>query len=157
MRDISRRNGLVPGFAMFLLLAHLSDHGIFQFQAPAGYCGQYPCSPWGHGGLLDICPALRLWLLWWNTMTRSNLRGRVCLVHGWKPRQELKPGGNLEAELTQRPWRMLLTGLLLMLCSACFLIEPGPSPRGIHMGWAGPFSINLWLRKWTMSPPSAAN
>ena len=34
---------------------------------------------------------------------------------------------------------MLLTGLLPMACSACFLIEPGPTAQGWHHPqWAGP-------------------
>lgn len=32
---------------------------------------------------------------------------------------------NAGQELKQKPWRKLLTGLLLMACSACFLIQPG--------------------------------
>ena len=42
-------------------------------------------------------------------------------------------------ELMQRPWRVLLTGLLLMTCSTCFLIEPRTTCLGVApptVGWA---------------------
>ena len=35
--------------------------------------------------------------------------------------------GTWRQELMQRPWRVLLTGLLIMACSACFLIESSTS------------------------------
>jgi hypothetical protein len=44
-------------------------------------------------------------------------------------------------ELMQKLWRLLLTGLLLMTCSACFLIEPMTASPGMApptMGWALP-------------------
>jgi hypothetical protein len=52
--------------------------------------------------------------------------------------QELTQGRNLRQELMQRPWRVLLTGLLPLACSGCFLIErratsPGMAPPAT--GW----------------------
>jgi hypothetical protein len=36
-------------------------------------------------------------------------------------------------ELMQRPWRMLLTGLLLVACSACSLIEARSTSPGMEL------------------------
>ena len=50
--------------------------------------------------------------------------------------------GTWRQELMQKPWRVLLTGLLPLPCSACFLIEPRPRSPGMEpptMGWALPF------------------
>jgi hypothetical protein len=47
--------------------------------------------------------------------------------------------GTWRQELMQRPWRVLLTGLLLMTCSTCFLIEPRTTCLGVApptVGWA---------------------
>ena len=41
----------------------------------------------------------------------------------------------------QRPWRVLLTDLLLMACTACFLKEPRTTSPGMappKVGWALP-------------------
>lgn len=45
--------------------------------------------------------------------------------------------GSWRQELRQRSWRMLLTDLLLMACSACSLVEPtSPGMASPTMGWA---------------------
>jgi hypothetical protein len=49
--------------------------------------------------------------------------------------------GTWRQELMQRSWRVLLTGLLLMACSACFLIKlrtTSPGMAGPTQQWAGP-------------------
>jgi len=38
--------------------------------------------------------------------------------------------GTWKQELMQRPWRVLLTDLLLLVCSSCFIIEAGPPAQG---------------------------
>jgi hypothetical protein len=53
--------------------------------------------------------------------------------------------GAWRQELMQRPWRMLLTGLFSMTCSAYFLIakteahKPGAFPQ--VMGWVLPYQL----------------
>ena len=54
--------------------------------------------------------------------------------------QEVR-AGTWRQELMQRPWRGLLTGLLLRTCSACFLTEP-PAQEWPHQQWAGTSHIN---------------
>jgi len=52
--------------------------------------------------------------------------------------------GTWRQELMQRPWGMLLTGLLLMACSTCFLIEPRITRSGMAsptMGCVLPTSV----------------
>jgi hypothetical protein len=49
--------------------------------------------------------------------------------------------GTWRQELMQRPWRVLLTGLLPLACSACCLIEPKTTSPGMApptLGWALP-------------------
>jgi hypothetical protein len=49
--------------------------------------------------------------------------------------------GSRRQELIQRPWRVLLTGLLPLACSICFLIEPRTTSPGMApptRGWALP-------------------
>ena len=44
--------------------------------------------------------------------------------------------------MMQRPWRSLLTGLLPMACSACFLTEPrtiSPGMVSLGMDWTFPY------------------
>ena len=53
------------------------------------------------------------------------------------PQQELILGGNLEAG-TDAEAMVLLTGLLLLACSACFGMEPRPA----HLQQAGPSLIS---------------
>lgn len=53
-----------------------------------------------------------------------DLHFRVIAHHGRKPGQELKQGRILEAGADAEARRVLLTGLLTMAYSACFLIEP---------------------------------
>jgi hypothetical protein len=50
----------------------------------------------------------------------------------------------------QRPWRMLLTGLHLMACSVCFLIEPrttSPQMAPSTRGWALPHQSLIQKKK----------
>ena len=50
--------------------------------------------------------------------------------------------GTWRQALLQRQQRELLPGLLLMACSACFLIEPrttSPGMAPLTMGWALPY------------------
>jgi hypothetical protein len=42
---------------------------------------------------------------------------------------------------------VLLTGLLIMACSVCFLLEPGPPAQGWHWQSAGPSPVNHQLKK----------
>ena len=49
---------------------------------------------------------------------------------------------NRRQELMQRPWKVLLTGLLSMACSACLLKKPRATSPGMAlptMGWALPY------------------
>lgn len=87
--------------------------------------------------------------MWQNIMTRINLGGKAVLmfwfvlfyislimVYWRKPRQELKLGGNLEAEADaaeEEP--CLLAGLLLMAYLVWFCKEPRIVPT--H-NWMGP-------------------
>ena len=48
----------------------------------------------------------------------------TAVHHQRKSGQELTQGRNLEAGAEQKPWRMFLTGLFPLACSACFLVEP---------------------------------
>lgn len=64
--------------------------------------------------------------------------------------------GTWSQELLQKPWRVLLTDLLPMACSACFLMEPritSPGMAPTTMSWALPhqspvkklpYSLLLW-------------
>jgi hypothetical protein len=66
--------------------------------------------------------------------------------HERKSGQKLKQGRNLEAGADAEAMEgMLLTGLLSMTCSACFVIELKTTSPGIappKMGWASPTIIN---------------
>jgi hypothetical protein len=44
----------------------------------------------------------------------------LFIIKGSQDRDSSRAGTWMQ-ELMQRPWRVLLTGLLLMACSACFL------------------------------------
>jgi hypothetical protein len=86
-------------------------------------------------------------VLWWNTMTKA-----TCRVKGvFNPQhcsslKEVGTGTHTGQEPGGRSWcrshgGMLLTGLLIMACSACFLIEPrttSPRMASPTMGWALP-------------------
>ena len=48
----------------------------------------------------------------------------LTVHHQRKTGQESNRAETWRQELMQRPWRVLLTGLLLLDCSACFLVEP---------------------------------
>ena len=65
------------------------------------------------------------------------------IVHHWrKSGQEPKQGWNLEAEIDAEAMevgRVLLTDLLPMACSVCFLVEPKTTRSGMvapTMSWA---------------------
>ena len=97
-------------------------------------------------------PVLCLWLLWWSTMTKTKLgrKGLIQLRLPGSPGKEVREG--MQTAPGGRSWckdhgGMLLTGLLSMACSVCFLIEPRiPGPGMAHSQWAGPLSC--WsLRK----------
>ena len=84
-----------------------------------------------------------LFLLWWNTMSKKQVvGGRVyCwnytfIIEGSQDRAE-----SWRQELMQRPWRMLLTGLLCRACSACFLIEPRTTSLGMAPRPSYPWSL----------------
>jgi hypothetical protein len=50
--------------------------------------------------------------------------------------------GTWRQELMQRSWRVLLTGLLPLVCSACFLIKPRMAPaQGATHNGLGPPSL----------------
>lgn len=60
-----------------------------------------------------------------------------------KGSQDSNSGRNLEAELAQRPWRRVPTGLFVMPPSVCLLIEPGTTWPGAGLatvGWASPIT-----------------
>jgi hypothetical protein len=70
-----------------------------------------------------------------------------CLLFITKGSQDRNShrAGTWEQEMMQRPWRVLLTGLLPMACSACFVIKPRTTSTGVApptMGWA---LLNRWL------------
>lgn len=76
----------------------------------------------------------------WGRQGSFGLHFYTVVCHQRKSRQKLKQGRGLEAgadaEVLQR---LLLTGLLLMTCSACYLENPGqPIQRCHHPQWAGP-------------------
>ena len=55
--------------------------------------------------------------------------------------------GTWRQELMQRPGRVLLTGLLPLACSACFLIEPRTTSPGMALPTMGPPTLDHSLRK----------
>jgi hypothetical protein len=66
-------------------------------------------------------------LLNWGMSRKSRMLPYLSRVASWRQ------------ELVQRPWRVLLTGLLLMTCSAYFHIEPRTTSSGMvppTMDWA---------------------
>jgi hypothetical protein len=70
----------------------------------------------------------------------------LTLPHHFFSLKEVRAGTGIRAgtwrqELMQRPWRALLTGLFLMACSTCFLIEPNTTGPGMippTIDWALP-------------------
>ena len=47
------------------------------------------------------------------------------------PDRNSNRAGTWRPELMQRPWRVLLSGLVIMACSVCFLIEPRTTRPGM--------------------------
>jgi len=82
-----------------------------------------------------------------NTSAKRNMERRGILSshsfsHEEKAGQELQ-AGTWRQELMPRPWRVLLTDLLPMACSAAFLQNPGPPAQGWpRPQWAGLSYIN---------------
>lgn len=89
-----------------------------------------------------------------NTMTKSNLeRKGFTSPSGHTPSLRKVRGGNSRPEPnletgTEDSGGTLLTGLLIMGRSACFLLQPGtPVPKWHHPQWAGTSHINHESRK----------
>ena len=77
-----------------------------------------------------------LQLLWWNTMTKKQIREERVYSTSWsitEPSQDQNSsrGGAWRQERMQRLWRVLFTGLLFLACSACFLREPRTASLGV--------------------------
>ena len=72
----------------------------------------WPNTIWGGKGLFNS-------LFHSNSSSSKAVRQGLCRPGTWRQ------------ELMQRPWRVLLTGLLLMACSACSLTEPRTSRPGM--------------------------
>ena len=73
----------------------------------------------------------------------------ITIHHRRDRDRNLSRAGTWSQEFMQRPWSMLLTGLLLMAYSACFLIEPRTTAQGCpHTRWVGASPISLWLRQY---------
>lgn len=91
---------------------------------------------------------LGILLLWWDTVNRKQVgEERIyCLIvpHNISSLEEVKTGTQARMEPGSRTWfrghgSMLLTGLLLLACSACLIIEFRTTNPGIAqstMGWA---------------------
>lgn len=76
-----------------------------------------------------------LLLLSWNTMSNATCRGKGLfqlrsITEGGQDRNS-NAAGTLRQELTQDMEGCLLTALLPIACSACFLIEPGITSPGM--------------------------
>lgn len=109
---------------------------------------------------------LGLLLLWWNTMTKSNVgrRERVYLdytstslfiIEGSQDRESNRAGAQRQ-ELMQSPWKVLLAGLLPKTFSACFLIESRTTSQGMApptMSWA--LTHQSLIKKMPSSLPTA--
>lgn len=78
-------------------------------------------------------------LLWWNTMNKGNLEGKglfLSVLHNHSSSKAVKAGIHTGQDVRGRSWcrshgGMLLTGLHLMTCSACFLMEPRITRAGV--------------------------
>lgn len=72
----------------------------------------------------------------------------LILLHCSLSLKEVRTGANTEQEPGGRCWcrghgQMLVTGLFIMACSACFLIEPVTTSSGMDpptVGWPCPIN-----------------
>ena len=104
------------------------------------------------GGLVRVCIAAKKQYDQKNNKGRKGLIQRTLLWHCCSLPKEVRTGTQAGKERGGRSWcrgqgGVLLTGLLLMVCSACFLIEPRATCLGdgtSHSGLCPPISITNW-------------
>ena len=95
-------------------------------------------------------------LLWWNTMTKSQLgrKGFIWLTLPYQHSQSVNEesqyrnpngAGTWHLERCRGHGQMLLTDLLFVACSACFLIEPRTTSPGMVAPTVGPQSLLMQM------------
>jgi hypothetical protein len=140
----------IPANSSWLSTQWLFLHKVpNSFRSPSPYNMAKSVTPIPHNPGTSLSTSGFL-LLWWNAMTQKQVgEKRVHLaytsisqsiIEGNQDRNS-HGAGTWKQKPIQRPWRRMLTGLLPIAWSACFLIEPRTTSPGMApptMGWALP-------------------
>lgn len=102
--------------------------------------------------LESLCILVRFPLLWWITMTKSNVRRKQFISAYGSTSQSITKGRKLEARTeAEGMGNCCLLGYSLLACSYHFLMEPMTTrPGHQHPHGARNYDINPCLRKYTV-------